>query len=294
MDIDIIACRLNRAVMRTRLSIVRCIIMIVCVMFTVFAASCTQEISNGLMDRVSPAKGALELYYFDGTTVCTTMLYNASTIQKVVDEFDAVKATEDMHWSTDVIKLPIYGLYNSGTDGLGFFVAWSNNHLITQDGTAYKFKFDFEKLLDDYAWENQREYSWGDYFPCSRFLSQDQNGWNAALMLQASEYPLTSNITMSLESWDADTVSVVIVNQSTVDKVYHDTHIWGIQVLLDGKWYEVPRIPAMYGNAPIETRLFLPAEVETPVSFNVQQYGRLPEGTYRFAFHDLMVERYIE
>jgi hypothetical protein len=241
------------------------------------------------MEGASPTTSALELYYYDGENIHSSLLFGGSTIRGILRELDAVKATETNKWSLDDITLPVYGLYITKTDGWGLFSAWSNNYWIAQDGTAYSFKYDFEKIKNNYDWTDEREYPTISFFPCARFLTQDENGWRTTLLKSAVEPDTPNGITMDLVSWDSETVSVNITNNNDAEWMYGEEYV--LQVLLDGIWYEIPALPGHWVFNSIGL-IVQSGEVQEK-TYNLEMYGELPAGTYRLVAFGLSVENTI-
>ena len=77
---------------------------------------------------------------------------------------------------------------------------------------ANAFDFDFKKLEQDYSWTDETEFSSFSVFPCARFISQDTSGWNNALLTPSQELDPPDSVTMVLNSWGNENVSVNIEN----------------------------------------------------------------------------------
>ncbi len=253
--------------------------------------SCGNAVSNGngLMEGASPDTSALSLYYYDGEKGSVSFIYDSSTTKEILNELDAVKVTEAESWSLDDITQPIYGLWITATDGSGIFAAWSNNYWITQTGAVYHFDFDFADLEEKYAWSDKQDFFSFTNFPCARFLTQDESGWNSTLLTPAPELEPPDGITMTLESWDKNTVRVSIVNNKDTDWMYGEYYT--LQVLLDDVWYEIPTTPGHWGFTDIG--LIIQAGEEQDKSYDLTMYGQLPPGTYRLVAYGLSVESMI-
>ena len=269
------------------------------------AASCGRTVSNGLMAGASPSTSALEMCCYDGVKVSSSYSYASKTTQSVLDELDAVKAAEARGWSLDEITFPLYGFWICATDGTGIFAAWSNGYWIAGDGTAYSFDFDFGRLEQAYQWKDKREFYDFSVFPCARYLTQDENGWNSMLLTPAEEPEPPGGstmepeppggstiepeppggITMALESWDKDKVSVIITNNSGAEWMYGEHYI--LNVLLDGSWYTVPAIPGHWAFNDIG--LIVQNGEEQEKTYDLTMYGELPAGTYRLTGYGLSV-----
>ncbi|MDR0797301.1 MAG: hypothetical protein LBE70_01060 [Nitrososphaerota archaeon] len=240
------------------------------------------------MDGASPSTSALTLYSYNGEKMYYSYIFDSGTTQNILDELDAVKTTKAKTWSLDDITLPIYGFHIVATDGSGIFVAWSNNYWISQDGTVYIFYFNFEKLVADYLTMNVGESSFSG-FPRVRFLTQDENGWNTALLTPAKKLDIPDGITMTLDSWNNDVVTVTIANNR--DMVWTYGVAYELQVLLDGVWYEISVTPGHWGFTSVA--LTIPGGAEREETYYLHMYGKLPAGTYRLVSHGISVENTI-
>ena len=248
--------------------------------------ACGRPVSNGLMEGASPSTSALTLYHYDGEAVSFSYIYDAPAIQSLLDELDAVKATKAEKWSLEDISPPIYGFNINATDGWGIFAAWSNGYWIKQDGTAYKFNFDFAELEKKYPSSGKQNFPSFSIFPCAYFLTQDESGWNDALLTPAKEKFPSTGVTMTLESWGKTTVTVNITNNGAEDWMYGE--YFGLEVSLNGVWYEFPATPGNWGFNDIG---FILKSGETQnKTYNLTMYGEFPPGTYRLVAFDLSAE----
>ena len=259
------------------------------VMLIIGMTSCGKTLSNGLMEGASPNTSALALYYYDGEKVSCSYIYDSNITKNILNELDAVKATEVENWSLEDITQPIYGLWIAAADGSGIFAAWSNGYWISQDGTVYRFDFNFADLEKKYTWSDKQDFfSFAD-FPCARFLTQDESGWNAKLLTPAAELEPPDGVTMTVESWDKDTVKVNIENHRGTDWMYGEHY--SLQLLLDGVWYEIPAMPEHWGFNDIG--LAVQAGESQNKIYHLTMYGELPAGTYRIVVYGLSVESII-
>ena len=248
--------------------------------------ACGKKPSNGLMKNASPETSALMLYHYDGERGSRSLLFDTDTIKTLLGELDGVKATEAKNWSFKDIAPPIYGLEINATDGMGIFAAWSNGYWITQDGKAYSFKFDFEKLTEKYSWSDSLSALPFTIFPCARRLTQDESGWNSTLLTPAKTLYPPNSIDMTLKSWNKNTIEVSITNNRGEDWMYGE--YFSLQVLLDGAWYEMPTTSGHWAFNDIGW--IIGAGETQSKTYNLDMYGDLPEGTYRVVVFDLSVE----
>lgn len=264
----------------------RIISTVLCGVLVLCMVSCKGTTSNGLMQDASPSTSALALYTYNGDKVCRMFIFDSDTTQSILDELDAVKATEAERWSLDDITLPIYGLEIGSTDGTSILAAWSNGYWISQDEAVYSFDFDFTGLEQDYSWSDGDEFSSFAVFPCARILSQNESGWNGTLLTPAIELSPPSGITMTLEAWEDDAVTVNIINESGAEWSYGE--YYSLQVLLDGMWYEIPAVPGNWGFNDIA--YIIQDGEKQDKTFHLTMYGNLPAGVYRLVAENLSVE----
>jgi hypothetical protein len=252
-------------------------------------ASCGKAASNGLMKDASPDTSALLLYYYDGENINCSYMFDTGAAKKILGELDAVKVNEAEDWSLGDITLPIYGLYITATDGSGIFASWSNNYWISQDGTVVTFNFDFKKLREEYPWTDEGAFTSFSMFPNARLMTQDENGWNNTLLSASEEPDAPGGVTMELDSWDSDTVSVIISNKNDTEWMYGEHYT--LQVLLDDVWYDIPPTPGNWGFNDIGL-IVQPGE-EQEKTYSLAMYGKIPPGTYRLVAYGLTVENLI-
>jgi len=243
-------------------------------------------VSSSLMADASPATSAMALYYYDGKTVTQSYIFHTPTAQTLLDELDTVKAVKAGDWTPDDITLPVYGLNIGKTDGFGIFVAWSNGYWITQTGDAYKFDIDFAELFEKYPGTDTREFDSFTVFPNAYYLTQDKNGWRNTLLTPAAELSPPENVTMTLESWNPDKVTVSFANTGSAEWMYGE--YFSLEAQLGGVWYEIPATPNNWGFNDIG--YILSAGQSRSMEYPLTMYGALPAGMYRLVAFGLTVE----
>lgn len=248
--------------------------------------ACGKTTYNGLMKDATPNTSALTYYIYDGEFVRRSLTFDTNTKQSILDKLDRAKAIEAENWSLEDITLPIYGLEIGSADGTNIFAAWSNGYWISQDGTVYSLDFDFAGLEQNYIWPNEDKFHSFAVFPCARFLTQDENGWNRTLLTPAIDLSPPEGIILTLEAQNNDGVTINILNESGAEWSYGDT--FGLQVLLEGVWYDIPTIPGNWGFSAIS--YVIQDGEEQSKTYNLTMYGKLPLGNYRLVTKDLSVE----
>lgn len=264
----------------------RMISAILCAALMLFITACSRTSSNGLMQNASPDTSALALYTYDGEVVYRMFLFDSDTEQNILDQLDAVKAIKTESWSFEDITLPVYGLEIGSTDGTSILAAWSNGCWIAQDGSVYHFDFDFAGLKLNDSWSDEDNSFFFSVLPCARILSQNASGWNSKLLTPAAELTPPNGITMALEKWEDNAVTVNIANESGAEWSYGE--YYSLQVLLDGVWYEIPPVPGNWGFNDIAYVIQDGEEQEK--TYHLTMYGDLPAGTYRLISENLSVE----
>ena len=256
----------------------RVIAFIFSIILILSVAACSKAlVPNKLLDGANPENSALSLYLYDGIEIRRVDIFFP---YDVVDTLSAVKTRKAVNWSINDITLPIYGIATNG-----IFAAWSNGYWIAQDGNIYSFDFDFSKLAQESFRSRYDKIPSFSVFPCARLLSLDENGWNNTLLTPTELNP-PDGIVMTLESWDNDSVTVNITNNSRFVWTYGE--FFSIQVLLDGVWCDVPILPDWYQPTPAIGYGLSPGET-TNKTYYLQKYGELPEGIYRLVVENVSV-----
>lgn len=241
---------------------------------------------NPFFDAVKAEGSSLTCAVYDGSVTRSSWTYGES-LRTLLADLAAASYTRDADWTPSDVTLPIRG-FSGQKYGSEFEVAFSNGRLITQEGIAYFFDFDFSDLETAYAWDEGWNESPNAIFPCARWLLIENNAWRADLMVPTPALDPPAGITATLDSWDTVAqLSVTLRNDSTetwnFGKRYH------LQALLGGQWYNIPgRVGEVqffedigYSLAPGESR---------EMTYNLSYYHDLPEGTYRLVMYDLAVE----
>lgn len=242
---------------------------------------------KNLMQEATPETSALIFYSYDGEKVIQRMIFDADSVE-ILNQLNAVEAVRHDAWTLEDITLPLYGFYIGTADG-SIRVAWSNGYWIDKDGLVYQFDFDFKPLIRDYDWIDRTELADFSSFPCACYLTQDKNGWNPTLLTPAGELTPAEGITMKLNSWNEDKVTVTFANAGETEWMYGES--FHLQVLLDNTWYRIPLLPENWGFNSLGYTLASGGEGEK--TYSLRMYGRLPAGTYRLVAEDIAVEHII-
>lgn len=245
--------------------------------------------SGSLLKGASPETSAMTFYAYDGKTAQISYMFDSEKVQEILDSLNAVKEEKAEGWTADDASLPVYGIEIGGEDGLSIFAAWTNGHWIAQDGTVYRFDFDFGQLAQRYEWEKAGELPSFTSFPCARLFTQEKNRWNTRFLIPAAPLNPPEGLNMKLESWDQDTAVVSISNGSSEE--WSCGEFFEIQALIDHTWYEVPTMPGNWGFNCVG--FYVPVGGTQSMINHLAMYGELPPGKYRLVLKELWVEHEI-
>lgn len=241
---------------------------------------------NTLLKNASPDTSALTLYCYDGSAVTCKVLYDGADTKKILQSLSSADAQKTGSFTPAQTAVPIYGITIGGKDGNPIQAAWSNGFWIAQDGTAYRFDYDFEALDGKYAWDETDTLMSTAALPCARILCQDASGWNKSLLTPAEPPNPPDQISASLVSMEQDVLTVSFENQGKEEWAYGE--YFALHVLIDGVWYVVPPVPGSWGFCDIAH--ILPAQSSQEQTYTLNMYGSLPDGSYRLTAENLAVE----
>lgn len=255
-------------------------------LFILTLSGCQPQ-TNSLWKDASPQASALTFYYFDGENTTYQYLFSSAESSKLLEELNSVRAVSVNNWSPEKVSLPVYGIKIMDTEGNPLEAAWSNGYLVTQDGKAYHFDYDFSTLPDTYEFDTPDTFDSAVILPCADHLFKDEKGWYTILMTESSDLTPPKGITLELTESAAQTLTARFTNQTTQEWCYGNFYF--LQVNLDGKWYD---IPATSGTnwAFNAIAYILPADGETSKTYTLSMYGDLPDGLYRIIVEELSDE----
>ncbi len=259
-----------------------CLLALVALLLTACAAR------MNLMPNVTPDTSALALYVYDGDTVTRRFLFDSETEKTALKDFQNAKAAP-VDLDVTALEPPFYGLEISGADGRSVYGLWSDGYFITNDGSAYKFDYDFEKLLERYDWTAPDTFRSLTVMPCASHVARTEAGWNSGFLTPSSSLEPPEGISMELVSLEDGKTCVRFVNQSGQEWTYG--YSFGLQVLLDGVWYQVPPQEEF---GVIDLASILPDGESSEETYNLGFFGQLPPGDYRLVAEQLTAEFTIE
>lgn len=245
-----------------------------------------------LWSEASPETSMLTYYIYDGETVVTKMLSDIAMEREILSTLEASSGVPLEKWSPEDITYPIYGIYICKKDGSPLQAVWTNNFLILNDGSAYKFDLDTSNWAERYTFEPDLEHEFKDtsVLPCADYLLRTETGWNFDLMTEAelSIDPL-EGITLEPVSSHNNTITVKYINNNAERQELTYGLSFTIHAENNGVWYTIPTTSDMhYGFAAIA--MVLMPDQSSEETYSTDMYGSLPDGHYRLYANGLTLE----
>ncbi len=249
---------------------------------------CLPARGNRLWATASPAHSALSFYICDGETTWHGNLYEAEKAEAFLKELSSVGAKPAKDWSPDKAEYPLYGVAIGDGIDRTIKALWTNGYLLFDDGSVYRFPFDFSNMKSKYAWDLESDRGYLRYLPSARFVAQGEEGWNPEFMVPSRFEPdQPEGLTMGLTAVTAEKVEVLFSNHS--DRTWSFGASYNIDVLLDGVWYDVPTLPDQELTIP-SIAWVLDAGGTHQMTYSLSVFGDLPAGTYRLTAEGMSVE----
>ena len=245
--------------------------------------ACNQTTGNGndLFQAASPSTSALCFFWAEKDSSLTGWIYDSAVIQEILSALSQVDAVLVDRWTPEKADYPVYGISIMDTEGYPIEAAWTNGYLILQDGSVYKFNYDFSKLKESYDWDDITE---RPYLPCQYYLARNGSQWYPKFLTPAEHEPAPENISLTVTAADNNQVTALLTNQGNEEWLYGEAY--SLDVLLDGVWYSVPMEPSVnWGFTSIGYTLGAGSSKEK--SYYLNMYGDLPSGTYRLVVEGL-------
>ena len=101
--------------------------------------------------------------------------------------------------------------------------------------------------------------------------------WDTSKLHEVSEPIAPENIEMKLISWENGIVKVKITNNT--NEVLTFGEWFSLDVLLDGKWYNVPQAPGNWDR--FENENIIVPQTSIIKGYYLDMFGKIPDGTYR-------------
>lgn len=243
---------------------------------------------NFLWVTASPTHSALTFYHCDGEKTWFGNLYEVEPAEAFLKELSRIGAKPAKDWSPDKAEYPLYGVAIGDGIDRTICALWTNGYLLFDDGSVYRFPFDFSKMKDEYTWDVESDRGYLLYLPNMRALAQNENGWNVEFMVPSRFEPEEpEGITMELTEVTEDKVKVLLSNHG--DEMWSFGESYNIDVMLDGVWYDVPILPGETLLIPAISWILDVGKTQQK-TYSLHVFGELPAGTYRLTAEGMSVE----
>lgn len=240
---------------------------------------------NTLFDNASPETSAMAFWYYDGSTCERSLLFDVEKEKEILEALGKPEAAPLIDWVPSKNDLPFYGVSIADKDGTEIKGLWCNGILIMGDGNEYEYDFDFAKLKEDFDWTNTDTFGTASVLPAAKYAFCGDMGWNADFLTESGEPNAPYAVEMQLVSADEEKVCVKYTNLSENMWTFGDDY--GLQVKLDGKWYDIPAERDLVFNSI--AHIIEPGKSQE-ITYDISAYGYLPEGEYRIMANCLTVE----
>jgi len=211
------------------------------------------------------------------------VLHSQSTMERkeVLDELRAVKAVYAPDWCAEDAVLPLYAF----TCGQECEYLWSNGYLISPDGNAYRFDFDFASMCERNFPKYAEKGDPMNFLPGAEYIAKGESGWRTEFMAPSSRNGnLPEGMSTKLVSANEHEIIFEVFNDSGEEWIYGRGY--SLEVLLDEQWFSVP---TKSFSVPADATILADGDsVRKTVS--LEGYGELPVGRYRVFCAGVSVE----
>ena len=224
----------------------------------------------------SPETSLLGFGWFDGSE--GRFGYYHQSRYAILEELKSVPAVPASDFTAEKMSYPVYALQIGGKDGFERSYLWTNGYLITKDGSAYYYNYDFSRLkakkFDSSAGVG-RIASLSE-LPNGYYLTRVQEKWDPSRLTADQEVREPEDVTLTVSSRLVPNIVLELKNEGQASWMYGEDY--ALQVLLNGTWYDVPANGILaftaigYGLEPGESR---------KISCLLTPFGDLPAGRYR-------------
>lgn len=248
---------------------------------------CEKSSGNDLLNLKLPENSfdTLSMYCYNGEKTFWGYLFDDDAEREILESLSAVSAKMAEDWSPADIAFPVYGIKYNGVEA-----AWSNGYWITQTGEAYRFEYDFAAVWEDYDWDGKdNTWSTAAIMPCSYYFCRDENGWIKDYLPPTGNLPEMPDTLAVSSKLDGDKLTVSFTNNG--EKKWYFGEYFEVQAQLDGKWYNIPKLPGDWVY-PAIALLVMPQQI-LEHEYDLICCGELPEGKYRLVTESFWTEFYI-
>ena len=227
------------------------------------------------------SKNRAVLYLCDGTGVSSVQvpLTTGADGQGLWDLLPQVKGRGLTGWTLPEDPWPVYGISVSMSQG-DYHVLFCDGVWVDNLGNTLKVDADLPALWARFA--GKAELQEGITLPFSQMLALRYGKWDSRFLKPSQVKAFLSDVPMTLDSTD-NGLSWTIVNRGASTLSHANGAAASLEVLLDGIWYQVPRLDGPHWAVTAEGHTLKPGQ---SYSHRVWQesYGALPAGSYRLTF----------
>lgn len=240
------------------------------------------------VSQASPDTSAMiRQIYKDGKTT-TDYLFSVEDEKEILSALSSVKTYSLADWTPSETTEPIIGL-SVGSKGGEISLLFFPDVVVTDSGEVFEYKFDVEKLLQKYNWEDSFSVE-GIGLPNQYYCALGTAGWNTAYLNTAKE-PSSCEGILSLNDISLDGNKVTGSLELKADGSWFYGKYYYLQVNLADSWYSLPARQLMIFE---DIGLVLSPGSKTSLEYSLTAWGDLPAGKYRIAVPGNYIPSYEE
>ncbi len=232
-----------------------------------------------LLEDASTDTSALQVYWFDGSTVKVRTIYDSAAEKELIKHIHGFPLKEADEQALHGLEPPFYGIWISDTKGWDLTLAWSGGVWLKNDGSVYYGDMDFPSIWE--RMEGDEDTMTVLQFPNAGRLAR----YNPLFMLKSEQVipDCADGVSLSVEAAADGTLTARIHNNSREEFTYGE--YYSLQKQIDGTWYT---LPIMEGNVGFpDIACILPAGESTEKQYNLDIFGPLEPGTYKLVVEGL-------
>ena len=231
-----------------------------------------------ILGKADPDRSLLGFGWFDGKEGSCGYYYESR--YSILKELKAVKAVPASDFTPEKMTYPVYAFEIGGTDHFFHTFFWTNGYLITKDGQAWRFDYNFEKLKAK-AFDSKAEprpvKSISD-LPNGFYLTKPGGKWDPTRLTRSESVTEPEDVSLTVSSRLDPQINLRLEN--TGKELWSYGEAYWLEVQIGGDWYNVP--PAMPdGLAFISIGYGLEAGASRLLTVSLSSFGTLPDGHYR-------------
>ena len=254
----------------------RMLLCVIAAALLLFLSACSKDEPVDIFANADPDY-CLYFSWFDGKEGLSGAFY--AERYEIVEELKKVKATLAPDFTPDKMTYPVYALDPTEKNGGSLPFLWTNGYIITGDGTAYHFKYDFSKLQKKgFSYGYTREILSVSELPNGFRLVQSNGIWEKTCLTKAQDEASTEGILLQVTARNDEKLSLKLENATSKTWTYGEPYT--LQVLLDGDWYSVPIMTSDLYDFTLVAYILEPGQSKD-LSCSLTPYGKLPAGQYR-------------